>query len=465
MLWKLGGACAEMAPIDEQSLNKGQRNALDKVRSGRNVFITGYAGTGKSTLLQAILQELESMGKRVLVCAPTGISALNIDGVTIHSAFGLPAECCITNTGNGKGLSLRTKVSQAVRSADVLLVDEVSMVRMDLFDTMIKSIKKAEQESSRPKQLICCGDFAQIPPVYRKGTSENVLLETYYGFKTENAYAFQGEYWDACDFVPCFLTEIMRQKDREYAEQLLKVRNGDPTCLNYFNQVVGRKPPENIISIHALTKDVDSRNTRILLGLDGETFISKTEIDLEGPYSDRRPDPQVIGAIPPDLMFKRGSYVIFTSTGYNLASSCILSGGKRSARDPGSPAYLNGMTGTIVDVSGPLPFSSAPMSVVIRTEEGVFLDIEPIERQIHIYTVEQEKLVKKKAATYRQFPFKLAHAQTIHKSQGQTYSFALVDPKTFAPGQLYVALSRLTSLEGLYLTRAITADDIMVREI
>lgn len=145
-------------------LTKGQKKARLHASRGKPLFITGGAGTGKTACLEEIIRTLEGMGKRVVVCAPTGRAALKVNGVTAYALFGFPAGLCINRGGAGRAPSIVTRVSAAVRMADTLVVDEVSMVSCSVFDAIVASVRKAERETGRKIQLIVCGDFFSFPP-------------------------------------------------------------------------------------------------------------------------------------------------------------------------------------------------------------------------------------------------------------------------------------------------------------
>ena len=169
----------------------GQQKAFDMIMAGHNAFITGGAGTGKSEVILAAVKELESQGKNVIVCAPTGTAAACIGGVTIHKAFGFRKGPCIKE----RTLRLSVHAPKLIRMADVLIIDEVSMCRMDMMDAVCASVKKAENGRGRRMQLVVSGDFCQLPPVLVEGTGERQLIEEYYGMPVRDAFAFQAPGW------------------------------------------------------------------------------------------------------------------------------------------------------------------------------------------------------------------------------------------------------------------------------
>lgn len=191
-----------------------QSKAFDLALGGENLFITGGAGTGKTFLLQKVIQTLARLGKQVVICAPTGTAAIKVGGVTINRVFSLLAGPCI----NEKSMSLTVHCPATIKKADVVIIDEVSMCRMDMMDSIQKSIEKAEKQTKRHIQVIVVGDFFQLPPVINEDRGERTLLEKYYKRPIGRGYAFTGDGWNKFGFTSVVLTQIVRQKDREFAE-------------------------------------------------------------------------------------------------------------------------------------------------------------------------------------------------------------------------------------------------------
>lgn len=172
-------------------LNNEQQKAFDTVMSGVNCFITGGAGTGKTYLTKAFVSAMQDRGKNVMVVAPTGVAASAVGGVTIHRGFGLPATVCI----NEKTMTSKVRVSKPLSTADAVVIDEVSMVRMDLFDSIMASVRKAGSKAGKHIQVIAVGDFCQLPPILRNTHGERKLIETFYKRQIETPYAFLGNEW------------------------------------------------------------------------------------------------------------------------------------------------------------------------------------------------------------------------------------------------------------------------------
>ena len=445
-------------PVSEGGtrLTPGQQKGLDlAVSSDGNLMITGVAGSGKSVLINTIIETYQKMGKNVLTCAPTGVAAMNLDGgKTIHTAFGFKAESCIEDGGPGIGLSLKISRSKLVKLADLIVIDEVSLVPPDLMDSVILSIRKAEEETGRKKKLIVLGDMLQLAPTLPMDSPQRKLLEAYYGESHDNWMAFMGHCWDGCHFQTVMLTEAMRQKDAEFVRCLGLVRKGDPSCLDYLNRAVENILKEGAVFLYPSNQKVKTRNEMSLSSLPGNLCSHKTEFLVEGDACLAQLRKDLLAGVPEELVYKKGAQIIFTATDHAGSCSRPASRSGGGARQADRPNFVNGMGGVIQAVRRD--------TVTIRTETGVELEVSPMKRTVYEYRIESGHFVKQKAVSYIQYPFILSYALTVHRAQGQTFSNVIVDPQTFAAGQLYVALSRVRSMEGLTLTRPITAQDIRV---
>ena len=441
---------------DGPALTASQQKAVSLALEGKeNLFITGPAGSGKSTVIRRIIKMARDMGKNVLVCASTGVAAMNIgETLTVHSAFGFPSEPCIIDGGPQKGLYLRTTAPKLVKLADLIIVDEISMVPPDVLDSVVLSIRKCEEASGRKKRLIVVGDFLQIQPVVPEDSSHRNLLDAFYG-KHDSWYAFMGRYWDSCAFQPVYLNEVVRQKDKEFVECLRLIRKGDPSCLDYINRAYGRRPPEGAVALYAYIKMVSLKNDSCLSEIEGELYKMETQVRYGEGYDEKSLPRHLTACIPPALSFKVGATILFTATDYD--GSCSTRVTRVPAKEAqGNPIFVNGMAGVITSVH------QKGRSVTIKTEKGVFLRVAPMERHLYDYQPKNGCLVKCMAACITQYPFILSFSQTIHRAQGQTLGSVIVCPDTFSPAQLYVALSRASTFEGLYLTRPIRKDDLKV---
>ena len=429
-------------------LTRGQQSALRQARKGRNLFITGGGGTGKTELARRLIREQEEAGRNVIVCAPTGMAALNIGGVTIHRAFGFPTGTYVGADG------ILTRVTQAIRMADLVLIDELSMVRMDLFDALATSLQKAEADSGRQKQLVVVGDLYQLPPIL-SDQYERKILEDFYGREVGNAYAFQGQCWEGCGFHTVVLDETVRQKDPAFIDLLNKARVGDVSCLDGINSRTYAMLDREPVTLHAYKDAVDSINQIRLGELEGRPVSFQTIVSREGggPPDGAQEDACTSLGIPKSLVLKEGASVIFTATAYQP--------GRKSLAEGWVPSYVNGMVGTVFDVGDATTGMQTPRTVSVMTREGP-IEVHPVTTPVYSYVPDGETITRVKVASYTQLPLALSYALTIHRAQGQSYEAVKVHPSTFAPGQLYVALSRARTLEGLSLTRRVVPGDFHI---
>lgn len=388
------------------TLSKEQEEALNYLNKGHHVFLTGKAGTGKSYVLKAFIEQCE---KKLLVLAPTGIAALQVGGVTLHRAFEAKVGPIIT--------SPKRNIPEVVEEAEVIIIDEISMCRIDLFDFCMKTIER----SHTPKQIILVGDFYQLPPVMPSQDLE--ILKKVYPDVVEG-YAFESEYFKKFNFKTIELTQVMRQTENDFVEHLNQIREGNTQGLAYFNQYI-RPPRQEAIIVSALNRNVDAINDAKLEALPGKAYTY--EATIEGQVNK--------GDYPtaPTLTLKKGCRVMAL------------------VNDSEQFQYQNGSMGTVVKLT--------KQKVVVQLDQGSQVEMAPYEWSIENYEVvdvvkdgkKQRRLEKEKIGAFKQFPLRLAYAITIHKSQGQTYDYCHLEPYCFSPGQLYVALSRCRSMEGFSL--------------
>jgi len=395
-------------------------------QSQSNVFVTGRAGTGKSTLLSHLTANTE---KSFAVCAPTGVAALNVGGVTIHSLFTFPLGL-LGEVEIARHLSRRTR--EVLRALDMLVIDEVSMVSADLMDAIDRALRIARGRKNEPfggAQIVMFGDPYQLAPVPP---------------------------WRNTDLERFELSEIFRQSDADFKEILNAIRDGSVTqeMLDALNTAGNRYPPHSdVIRLATINETVNSVNHQRmgLIETDPKVFRAVYSEGAEKAFGRALP-------AETDLALKVGAQVMFIKN--DDASSTKGTNGAMVRR------WVNGTIGRVVA----LPKSG----LVVVDVDGEELEVGPATWEKVRYEVEEdfdeatgktkEVLVPVTLAEFKQIPLRLAWAVTIHKSQGQTYDEVQIDMGrgAFSPGQTYVALSRVRALTGLYLTRAILIRDVMV---
>lgn len=402
--------------LEEKRLNVEQGKALEILNSGVNVFLTGNAGTGKSFLIDYFINSI-SKYKRVLVCAPTGLAALNIGGTTIHRAFKAPLEP-ISPYKTGE-------VTDVVYEADVIVIDEISMCRVDLFGFVSRILNYKSEVLGKDTQLIVVGDFFQLPPVIT-GDDLNKLLLWYPGI--DDGFCFDSVYWSNFNFTNIRLTQVMRQSDENYISNLNKARVGDLSCLNYFNQCVNRYIG-NAVCLTAYNKVANQINSDRLEELNGKKYSFKAI--AFGDVSEKEYPTNY------NLDIKIGARVM-----------CLVNDLEYR--------FVNGSFGTVVGVE------KGNNCVIVDVDGYGEVPISKYTFTYYDYKVDGNNLIKTERGSFTQFPLKLAYAITIHKSQGQTYDKVYIKPKAFAKGQLYVALSRCKSFNNISLDYQIIPDYLRV---
>jgi ATP-dependent exoDNAse (exonuclease V) alpha subunit len=389
-----------------------------------HIFVTGRAGTGKSTLLEYLSWHT---AKQLVVCAPTGVAALNVAGQTIHSLFRLPIGVIADHE-----IDQSAELRKLLNTIDTVVIDEVSMVNADLLDAIDRSLRQARQkphEAFGGAQVVMFGDPYQLAPV--PGDPEE---RAYFADRYASMWFFDARVWDEADLLIYELGTIHRQHELEFKQLLTAVRHGEvtPEMGQRLNQVGQRTPPEDgAITLATTNATVTRINGSALARLPGRALTAVAEVS--GEFGGR--------AFPADerLELKVGAQVMFlrNDTG-------------------GDGRWVNGTIGEVVKIS----------DTVTVEVDGERHEVLPStwERYRYSYNPVTKTLDKDVVAEFTQFPLRLAWAVTIHKSQGKSYDQAIIDlgPRSFAPGQTYVALSRLTALDGLYLTRPLRPSDVIV---
>ena len=411
--------------IKYKDLNKEQQYAIDEMMDGKNIFLTGDAGTGKSTVVNVFSKRCKKSNKKLIKMAPTGIAAQNIKGSTVHKQCKMGIEPQINMPSNSK----ISKDNKVLLYADIVLIDEISMCTIDVFDSFIHRLEVINsiraQHHKDPLQLVVVGDFYQLPPVItnfkqRNGMSQREILEEYYRAPIGNGYAFQSDAWNAYGIETITLTQPMRQADAEFYEALNKVKYGDKTVVDYFNTNSRKTPIENAIWLTGKNDTAIRINQTELNKIPGNPFSS--EIKTSGDIK--------IGDLPcePEFICKVGASVMILTN------------------DNEEGLYSNGSRGVITKID-----KKKEMIHVKLNNSDVVVPISKNEYQSYLYTTENGVLKKEVVGRAWQYPLKLGYAITIHKSQGQTLDAVNLVPEIFADGQLYVALSRCKDIHNLYI--------------
>lgn len=384
-----------------------QNIALDILKSGKNVFITGSAGTGKTYLLNLYTQYLKERRVYPTIVAPTGIAASHLGGQTIHSFFALGIRDSI-DEGYVDFLLDKKYLKTRFSKLKLLIIDEVSMISPEIFSSMDLILRgfKGTDAPFGGVQVVISGDFFQLPPVSKE--------------PKEKRFAWQSPAWKALDLQTCYLQEKFRQDDERLIGVLDDIRSGE---ISATSEAILSSRHEKELSIDTPTKlythnvDVDRINLEELEKLDGEPkqFVCETkgtEKNIEKIFKS--------SLVLEELALKKGAVVIFI---------------KNNVEE----GYVNGTTGIVKSFS---PIDNMP---IVRTTDGQKIKLEPED-----WSLENDS--GKVTATVSQVPLRLAWAITIHKSQGMTLDAAEIDlSKTFETGQGYVALSRIKNIEGLRL--------------
>ena len=417
--------------MGDVALSSQQSEVLERIEnSSDHVFITGRAGTGKTTLLQAFV---ENTAKVVAVSAPTGVAALAVGGQTIHSLLRLPLGII-----GSRELGFIPKESLAVlANLDALVIDEVSMVSADVLDALDKRLRQAKRKRNTPFggiQLIMFGDPYQLAPVV-SGQAEKAYYQDHY----RSPWFFDAKVWRETEMSVQELDTIHRQADSEFRAVLNALREGrmEAEMGRMLNEHGMRQPEDpELITLATTNQAVTRINSAALEGLPGKAKIAHA--DIEGDFGST-------AAYPADdeLVLKPGAKVMFL---------------RNDTQGTDGPRFVNGTLGTVVRITD---------SVIVDVE-GESILVEPVtwEKVKYEYSPTTKVLSQDVVAEFTQFPLRLAWAVTIHKAQGKTLDAAVIDlgSRAFAPGQTYVAFSRLTSLDGLYLKRPLTPADIIVDE-
>lgn len=395
-------------------------NKIEKTKS--NLFITGKAGSGKSTLLEYFRQNTK---KNYVICAPTGITAIKARGQTIHSFFKFPPR--FVSKSDVKILRDR----ELLKKLDVLLIDETSMVRADILDAINESLKK-NRSSKKPfggVQVILLGDLLQLSPVV--SSTEREVMDEFY---PEGPYFFNAKSFNSKDFSIHELSKIFRQKNETFIDLLNKIRiakieDKDLELINSRTQDQDYEPEKGVIVLSPRNAKVDHINQYKLNEIDSKLY--EFDAEIKGTFKESE------YPVEKKLKLKVGAQVMLTKNDNSLPQK-----------------WVNGTLATIHEIE------KDKIKIDI---EGTVHDLGKVKWEKYDYRLNKGMINPKVIATFTQYPLKLAWAATIHKCQGQTFKKVVIDldAGAFTHGQTYVALSRATSLDGVYLLKDISFNDFI----
>lgn len=404
--------------MDKIEMTNQQKQAFELIeKTNVSFFLTGKAGSGKTTFLKNVQKEVD---KQFVILAPTGVAAILAGGETIHSFFGFPLEAMpIGSVGRISKDRFAT-----IKRVDTIIIDEVSMVRCDIIDAIDATLRDC-MHSSLPfggKQMVFVGDLFQLEPVVKKDAELDVIRDNY---NTDKPFFFKAKVFKQMNMPTIEFRKVYRQGDEEFLAILNNVRNGIATTedLNRLNSRCGVGIPEDemIITLTSTNTIAKKINEGRQNAIDEEEFTFEAKIEKE--FNKEKAPVDYL------LRLKKGTQVMF-------------------CRNDSARRWANGTLGVVSKIDAE--------NIYVTVKNGNEYKVERVawEAKKYKYDKEKKRLEKEVVGTFSQYPLKMAWAITIHKSQGLTFDKVIIDLSrgVFSDGQLYVALSRVRSIEGLYLT-------------
>ena len=463
-----------MANIDISQLTADQKRALDLMMSGENVFLTGEAGTGKSEVVKIFIRTADSSGKTLLIMAPTGTAADNLHGETIHRSFG----CDIGVQKNNRKLYERKDI---LRVADIIIIDEISMCRFDLFEYVARrviyenecrvidrmNLEKSKITGYLPEeyeeypvkekdlQLIVLGDFYQLPPVITQ--NDEIELSAAYKFDYGKGYAFISTSWAMLNFHGVILREIVRQDDAAFKSVLSEIRHADPkkkdSCIDFLMRYSSTIPLQGDDSVYLVPTNKKCKDINDIemakLQTDERTYTAIVDGDVND--GDKFADDEII--------LKEGCKIMLT---VNDQAGRYVNGTMGIVKTLRSDTIdVLTETGQVITIGKHIKEITKPVvtkKTVKKTVEEPVLDADgqpKTDDKGNVIThkvykeVEEETISHEKVGVFSQLPVRVAYAITIHKSQGKTFNKINLDPYAWDNGQFYTALSRGKKIENI----------------